>query len=180
MTAPPALLANAEVRLRRSMPADAEALYDATSDEAVTRFMVWPRHADLTVTQAFFDGCAERWEQGVEYHWIIETPAEHQAAGCMGLRLRGHEADFGYFLRPGYWGRGLATAASALVIDWLKRQPQVFRIWATTDTDNSRSLRTLERGGLKREGTLRMATLRPNISRLPRDTALFGLCRADF
>jgi RimJ/RimL family protein N-acetyltransferase len=39
---------------------------------------------------------------------------------------------------------------------------------------------TLERLGMRREGTRRMATVHPIISDIPRDTAVFGVSRTDF
>jgi RimJ/RimL family protein N-acetyltransferase len=142
--------------------------------------MEWSRHTELSTTESFFSGCVERWESGTEFHWIIETSDHYDTAGCIALRIRGHAADFGYFLLPEFWGRGLASAAATLVITWLKQQPGIFRIWATTDSENLRSMTTLERLGMRREGTLRMAAVRPNISDIPRDTAVFGVSRTDF
>jgi RimJ/RimL family protein N-acetyltransferase len=60
---------------------------------------------------------------------------------------------------------------------WLQRQPGVLRIWATTDVDNQRSAAVLMRLGMLREGLLRMATVRPQLGPVPRDTLVFGWCR---
>lgn len=180
MNHPPAVLANDLVRLRRSTAADARSVFDATSSDAVTHFMEWSRHTDVSETEAFFSGCTARWGSGEEFHWVIEPANERTIAGCIALRVRGSTADFGYFLVPVFWGKGLALAAVSLIVGWAKRQPNIFRICATTDAENARSIATLGRSGLAHEDTLRMATIRPNISTTPRDTAVFGLCRDDF
>jgi hypothetical protein len=73
----------------------------------------------------------------------------------------------------------LAHEAGTLVVNWLKAQPEVLRIWATTDVENIRSHQVLERLGLQREGVLRMATFRPNVGGAPRDTAVYAWCRSD-
>ena len=57
---------------------------------------------------------------------------------------------------------------------WLRRQPTVLRIWATTDADNTRSAAVLGKVGLQLEGVMRKATLRPNIGGGPRDTLLYA------
>ncbi|WP_374510258.1 GNAT family N-acetyltransferase [Niveibacterium sp.] len=180
MNHPPAILTNDLVRLRRSTAADARSVFDATSDTAVTHYMEWSRHTDVSETEAFFAGCAARWDSGEEFHWVIEPANERTIAGCIAVRVRGSTAEFGYFLHPSCWGKGLASAATRLVIEWAKQQPDIFRICATTDAENARSIATLLRSGLPHEGTLTMAKIRPNISTTPRDTAVFGLCRDDF
>jgi len=180
MIYPPEQFVEGFVRLRRSTLADAHSVFEATSSEGVTRFMDWPRHTERSATEAFFAGCAERWQAGTEFHWVIERTDVASTAGCIALRVCGHAADFGYFLLPQFWGQGIAYTAAHQVLAWLKQQPGIFRVSATADSENTRSLATLGRLGMVQEGTLRMATVRPNISTVPRDTVVFGLCRGDF
>lgn len=173
---PPSVIQGDRVRLRRSTPADAEAVFACASDAEVMRYMEWPAHKECSQAKAFLEGCAQRWEEGVEYHWMIEPAKSGMPHGCIACRVRGHAADFGYFLRRSSWGRGIAGEAASLVVNWLKEQPGVLRIWASADAENCRSIALLERLGLRREGILRMATYRPNIGGLPRDTVVLGLC----
>jgi len=174
----PEAIVGAQLRLRRSTPADAQAVFDAAGDAEVMRYMDWPAHRSVADARVYLDGCAGRWASGAEYHWIIEGRAGGPLLGCMACRVKGHAADFGYFLARSAWGRGVATEAGALLIGWLERQPSILRIWATTDVDNLRSTKVLEKLGLQREGVLRMATWRPNIGGLPRDTAVYARCKA--
>jgi [ribosomal protein S5]-alanine N-acetyltransferase len=78
-----------------------------------------------------------------------------------------------------HWGRGFAAEAVALLMGWLQVQPDIIRIWATTDVDNARSMAVLVRIGLQREGVLRMVTYRPNIGGPPRDTVVFSWCKGE-
>jgi ribosomal-protein-alanine N-acetyltransferase len=174
----PEAIVGPRLRLRRSIPADAQAVFEAAADAEVMRYMDWPAHRSVADAQAYLDGVADRWASGAEYHWIIEPRAGGALLGCMACRVKGHAADFGYFLDRSAWGRGVATEAGSLLVGWLERQPSVLRIWATTDVDNLRSARVLEKLGLQREGVLRMATWRPNIGGLPRDTAIYARCKA--
>jgi ribosomal-protein-alanine N-acetyltransferase len=174
MPHPPSLIQGKRVRLRRSVPSDAEAVFAVAADAEVMRFMDWRAHRDIHETQVFFSGVSERWESGAEYHWIIEEALTARFVGCIACRIKGHAADFGYFLARPAWGDGFATEAASLVVDLLKAQPKVLRIWATTDFENARSAKLLEGLGLEREGLLRMATYRPNIGGLPRDTKVYA------
>lgn len=170
----PVLIEGVRLRLRQSTPADALATFEIARDPEVMRYMEWPAPQRLADTQDFFDGCAARWRSGAEYHWMIELKAESSAIGCIGCRIKGHTADFGYFLARAQWGQGYATEAAGLLVGWLQRQSSIVRIGATTDADNSASAAVLHKLGLLREGLMRRATVRPNIGPTPRDTALFA------
>ena len=179
MLQPPVLIEGVRVRLRRSTPADAAVTFAMASDPQVMRYMEWPAPRQLADTQAYLDGCAARWQQGSEYHWMIELKPAALAIGCIGCRVQGHAADFGYFLGRGHWRRGYATEAASLLVGWLRRQAAIVRIWATTDAQNAASAAVLRKLGLASEGVMRKATQRPNIGGAPRDTALFASVKPD-
>lgn len=202
MTPPPArpsvpvLIEGVRLRLRRSTPADAAATFAIVSDPDVMRHLDWPAPRQADETQAYFDGCAARWQAGVEHHWMIELkqPVPPQGAqegrgqrqpviGSIACRIQGHAADFGYFLARAHWGRGHATEAAGLLVGWLQRQSRIVRIWATTDVRNAASAAVLRKAGLQLEGVMRKATLRPNegpgLADRPRDTALYAWVKPD-
>ena len=187
----PVLIEGVRLRLRRSTPADAASTFAIACDPEVMRYLEWPAPQRLADTQEFFDGCAARWQSGAEYHWMIELKAGGLALGCIGCRIKGHAADFGYFLDRKHWGQGYATEAARLLVGWLQRQGSIVRISATTDADNQASASVLRKLGLQQEGVLRKATVRPNfgpninlkngpkLSTAPRDTALFASVQSD-
>lgn len=178
MLQPPELIVGAQLRLRRSTPADSAGVFHAAADAEVMRYMDWPAHRAESEARAYLDGCAGRWASGAEYHWVIEGRAGGgPVLGCIACRVKGHAADFGYFLARDAWGRGVASEAAALLLGWLDRQSAILRIWATTDADNHRSARLLERLGLQHEGVLRMATIRPQLGSWPRDTVVYARCK---
>jgi ribosomal-protein-alanine N-acetyltransferase len=179
MNTAPALIEGARVRLRQSASADSQAVFLAAADPDVMRFLDWPAHKTENDALSYLQGCAARWAMGTEYHWIIEDTASGSLLGCIACRVNGHAADFGYFLARSAWGKGIATEAAGLLLSWLKRQPEILRIWAMADFENTRSISVLQRVGLQREGVLRMATYRPNIGGPPRDTAIYAYCRSD-
>lgn len=181
---PPERLAGAGVVLRRSVPADAPALFAAAHDAQVMRYMDWPAQMAQGEAWAFLDAAGPRWREGSEFHWMIEPVLEPGAdaspLGCMACRPKGTAVDLGFFLQRAAWGHGHATAALSLLVGWLKTRPRVWRIAASVDVDNVRAAAVLERAGLRREGLLKAATPRPNIGPEPRDTLVYGLGRGDF
>lgn len=171
----PHLLEGVRLRLRRSTPEDASATFRLAADPDVMRYLDWPAHRTEADARAFLRGCAERWRTGAEYHWMIEEIASGTPVGCIGVRLEDGVADFGYFLGRTFWGRGYASEACGLLLAWLRGRPRVRRIQATTDFENERSARLLEKLGLRLESVRPAATVRPNLGGPPRDTFVFVL-----
>lgn len=179
MNTPPEQIDGVRVRLRRATPEDAPALFLAAANPMVMKYMEWAAQTSDTQARQHLEGAAQRWNEGAEFQWIIEDQASGALAGTISIRPKGHSADIGYFLAQAHWRKGFALEAGQIVVAWLKAQPEIFRIWATADAENTRSHKVLERLGLKREGTLRMASCRPNIGGDPRDTALYAWCKRD-
>jgi [ribosomal protein S5]-alanine N-acetyltransferase len=177
---PPDRLAGGGVVLRRSVPADAPALFAAAHDPLVMRYMDWPAQIAQGEAWAFLDAAGQRWRDGSEFHWMVEREGDAGAVGCMACRPKAATVELGFFLQHAAWGHGHATAAVVLLVGWLKARSRVWRIAASVDADNARAAAVLERAGLRREGLLRAATVRPNIGPQPRDTWVYGLGRGDF
>jgi RimJ/RimL family protein N-acetyltransferase len=168
------MIAATRVVLRRAAPSDAHELYALARDPEVMRFMDWPMPADPLETMRHLEDAVADWDRGTEHQWVILTRLGGECVGTIACRPSDHAVDFGYFLGRRHWGQGLAAEAAAAMLAWIETQPQIIRIWASADVGNVRSRGLLERLGLQLEGVLRMATFRPNIGGLPRDTAIYG------
>lgn len=171
---PPENIPARSVLLRRAQPTDAQCLYLAANNTDVMRFMDWPMPTDPKDTESHLRNSSADWDAGSEYQWVILDRNSAECVGTISCRPRGHSADFGYFLGRNHWGRGLATDAAWAILAWLDTQSEIIRVWASVDVENVRSRRLLERLGLHLEGVLHMATVRPNIGGLPRDTAIYA------
>jgi [ribosomal protein S5]-alanine N-acetyltransferase len=68
------------------------------------------------------------------------------------LRSDTDQAEFGWYLSSGRWGRGYATEATALLLRLGFEELGRTRMYATTDPDNLASLRVLQKSGLTSEG----------------------------
>ena len=173
----PEMLTTERLTLRRPALTDAADVYAYAHDPEVTRYLVWPTHAEMGESIAFLEACGPRWEAGDEYCWAITITPEARVVGSIGCRVREYTADFGYVLHRTYWGCGYATEAAQAVVTWLRTLPGIYRIWATCDAENLASVRVLEKTGLSCEGRLRRSTVRPNLSPTPRDTLVFAWVR---
>jgi RimJ/RimL family protein N-acetyltransferase len=165
------------VFLRRPQLADAPALFECGSDPEVARYMDWPRATAIGPGIERLRGAEERWAAG-SYYWVIALPAEdHAVIGAISCSVEDHAAEFGFFLHPRHWGRGYASEAARAVVEWALSLPAIRRVWATCDAENLASVRVLEKAGLTREGLLRRAIVRPNLSPEPRDAFLYARVR---
>jgi ribosomal-protein-alanine N-acetyltransferase len=59
---------------------------------------------------------------------------------------------FGWYLRSDRWGRGYATEATRLLLDFSFSELHRATMWATADPNNLASLRVLQKSGLTRQG----------------------------
>jgi ribosomal-protein-alanine N-acetyltransferase len=160
------------------MMTDAQEIFDSwAQDPEVTRYLTWRPHGAVQDTQAFLSTAVEGWRSGESFVWIVADAETGALCGSLAARPRGHRVNLGYALAREYWGRGLMVEALRPVIDWFLAQPEVFRVWATCDVENTRSTRVLEKLGFKLEGTLRSWIRHPGVSSRPRDALCFSKVR---
>jgi len=86
------------------------------------------------------------------YNLVVEDAKGF--SGWAGIdRIQGTDSgQFGWYLRSDGWGRGYATEATRLLLDFGFSVLHRATMWATADPDNLASLRVLEKSGLTRQG----------------------------
>jgi RimJ/RimL family protein N-acetyltransferase len=98
-------------------------------------------------------------------------------SAALGIDSRAHRrAELGYILRRDRWGRGYATEAAGLLVDFAFDRLGMNRVWAVCDPENPGSTRVLEKCGLMCEGRLRQDLL---VHGLWRDSLLYSVIAAD-
>ena len=65
--------------------------------------------------------------------------------------------ELGYFIGENYWGKGIATAAVALMLEAIKKNKEIVRIEAKIFGGNGASARVLEKNNFVLEGTRKNA-----------------------
>jgi RimJ/RimL family protein N-acetyltransferase len=167
---PPATIETARLRLRAPVMEDADAIFTTYAQDAeATRYVSFRPHRSVADAREYLRRCADGWEGGGPFTWIIALREDGRLAGAIDIRPDGHRVELGYILGRAYWGRGFMTEVVSAVAHWVLAQPEVHRVWAVCDIDNRASARVLEKVGMKREGQLRRWTVHPNVSATPRD-----------
>ena len=125
---PNELIEHAPVTLRRFRADDLDALFQAVT-ESLGHLRPWaPWAADYSraSAQEYLAGSIKGWDQGTEYNYAILTAipggsalADRALAGCIGLMTRCGPGglEIGYWVHHAYTGRGLATAATAMLVE---------------------------------------------------------------
>ena len=102
-----------------------------------------------------------QWRDDEAYVFAIMEKASGQFAGCMGIHPQPahHRAEVGYWIGAPYWGRGLATAALRLIIQFGFDELGLNRIAAGHFPQNLASGRVMQKANMRYEGRLRGALL---------------------
>ena len=163
------------VRLRGPRIEDADALFALFSDPAVMRYWSRPPMTTLGEAQGLIGEMLDSFEQRSLFNWMITTRDDDDVIGtCTLFRIdpRHRHAEIGYALRSDRWGRGIASDAVALVLDWAFRRLDLQRVEADIDPGNDGSRRLLSRLGFASEGVLRQRFF---VGDVVTDSELFGL-----
>ena len=160
--------------LRMPVVDDAGTLFQRVArDPQVTKYLLWTPHPDVPTTQRVI---AER--MNVDPHlrtWVMVLQHSDEIVGMLscGRPLR-HTAEIGYCVGRRWWGKGLMSEALAMLMSTLSADPDMYRVWATCQVDNERSVRLLERAGFAFEGRMARHGLYPNLSGEPCDSLLYA------
>jgi ribosomal-protein-serine acetyltransferase len=137
-TEPDEVIERGAVTLRRYRPDDLEAVFSAVT-ESLDHLRPWmPWAADYTRQSAaeFLAKSARDWAAGAEYNYAIITGGA-LAGGCGLMASIGPGGlEIGYWVHRAYTRRGLATAASAALVEQAFLLPRVDRVEIVTDELN--------------------------------------------
>ena len=145
--------------LREPKHADAHAIADMFGDFDIARMTgsipaIYHPHAANGWISCSLGGFARQ----RRIDWMILENDTRRVVGTIGLfkRRGGSHWEIGYSLRRSTWGRGYATEAAQIVMDWARDTLGVDTIVAGHFEDNPASGRVLEKLGFVRYGDAEM------------------------
>lgn len=148
------VLAGQRVRLRGPGAADADGVFALFSDPAVMRYWTSVPMQVRAQAERKVEEMRMEFTHRDRIHWLVtERRGDAVIGSCSLFRFdaRRRLAEIGYALRSDHWGRGLATEAVSLVLDWGFRALALRRVEADIDARNDASRRLLARLGFQRE-----------------------------
>lgn len=150
--------------IRRPRSSDAEAIYNYSSDNEVTRFLSWPRHLSLDATQRFLEVSESEWADWPAGPYVVESLEDGSVLGGTGFAFETpYRAATGYVFAKDSWGQGFATEALGAMVD-IAGEVGVHRLYALCHTEHRESRRVLEKCGFNCEGVLHRHSEFPNLS----------------
>ena len=122
--------------------------------------------------------CQERWRLDEAYTFAIIQKLGEDFVGTIGIHIdpSHNSAYVGYWIGKPFWGRGLATAALRLIIQFGFGRLQLNRIEAGHFPDNPASGRVMQKANMRYEGVRRQSAL--HHARY-KDVVYYALLRAD-
>lgn len=146
--------------LRPFILEDAESMFNNwAQDEEVTKFLTWPVHADVSVTEQVLDSWIKQYDDLAYYQWAIVLKEISVPIGSISvvnqIDERIQAAEIGYCIGKKWWHTHITSEALKLVMDYLFDQVCVNKIIAKHDTNNPCSGLVMKKCGMVYEGTTR-------------------------
>lgn len=139
--------------LRKLRREDVRDYYDRLgSSEAVTRYMLWEPHREMSESAASIEKALRRYEQGACYRWGITLKTDDRLIGVIELLKFDEDRNscsFAYMLSEKFWGRGYGTEALRAGIDFAFEDLKVSKVEADHFAENEASGAVMRRCGMK-------------------------------
>jgi ribosomal-protein-alanine N-acetyltransferase len=155
------ILETSRLILRRAIREDADPMFrNWASDPEVTKFLTWPPHANIGVTQTVLESWLAEYEKADYYQWMIVLKEIGEPIGSISVVRQNEsigEMEIGYCIGKKWWHQGVVSEALAAVIEHLFTQVRVNRIVARHDPRNIHSGHVMQKCGMRYEGTAHCA-----------------------
>lgn len=141
---------------------DFEPVAEFYANEPLARFVGGP--CDHETAWRKIAMLAGHWHLRGHGYWAVEEKASGDFCGAVGL-WKSHawpELELGYWLIPAKFGRGYATEAGAVAIDFARNQLGAATLVSYIEPDNAASMKVAQRLGATREGTINLASFGPH------------------
>jgi RimJ/RimL family protein N-acetyltransferase len=148
-------LATERLRLRPWCEEDLAPFCAMSADPVVMEFL--SPLAGPCACRVWAERLKAHWREHGFGRWVVELPGEADFIGVVGLACVPYQAHFtpavevAWRLARAYWGRGYATEAARMALDYGFQIVDLLEIVAVTVPANLRSRRVMERLGMSRD-----------------------------
>ena len=143
--------------LRKAVKEEAEPMFrNWASDPQVTKFLTWPTHSSISVSQTVIESWISEYEKDNCYQWMIQLKELGEPIGSISVVRQNDriaEAEIGYCIGSRWWHQGIVSEALSAVIEYLFTEVGINRISARHDPNNPHSGGVMRKCGMKYEGT---------------------------
>lgn len=162
--------------LERLRYEDAEEIfYSYASKPETTKYLAFPTHQSVTDARNFVRYAKTAWDKGTECVFGIRLKDSYRFIGSIGAVNENGKVNFGYAISPTQWGSGYTTEACRALLQLLREQKDIHRIWTFVDAENRASSKVLLKCGLVEEARLKNWFRFINQDNKPKDCILYLL-----
>ena len=153
--------------LRDLAESDSSALFQNYSDEDIAKNFLDAPLTDMEQAIRFIEAFRAEFRQGEAITWAVSLKGTNEFIGTCSYMIEANScAEIGYDLSKAHWGKGLMTEALRAIVKYGFDELGLQRIDADTLSENSRSVKLLERLGFRledvREGSHFFSLPNPN------------------
>ncbi len=168
--------------LRKFKLSDAGAMFrNWASDDEVTRFLMWPSHKDVSVSENILKEWISKYDDKKFYQWAITLkPNVGEPIGgisVVDMDDRLQMVHIGYCIGRKWWHQGITSEALAELIRFFFDEVGVNRVESRHDPNNPNSGKVMQKCGLKYEGTIKQGDWN---NQGICDYSIYGLVREDY
>ena len=144
------------IRMRPLERSDASHILALASAAEIAENTFVPHPYPPEAAMEFVNKTRERWRYDEGFTFAIIDKGANEFVGAMGIHPKQHHtAEVGYWIGKPFWGRGLATAALRLIIQFGFEQLELNRIQAGHFRQNTASGRVMQKANMRYEGVQR-------------------------
>ena len=146
--------------LRKARMEDADTMFQNwANDPEVTKYLTWPPHGSVQVTEKIIKSWIEGYQQNDYYQWMIVLKEINEPIGSIMASTvgRAQSAHIGYCIGKQWWRKGIMSETLKAVMDYLFDEVGYHRVEAMHDPNNPHSGNVMRKCGMRYEGTLRKA-----------------------
>ncbi len=135
---PDEMIERGPVTLRRWRPDDTDALFEAVT-ESLDHLGPWAADYTRASAEEYLAGSVKHWNEGTEYNYAITTAGALAGSISLMTRIGPRGLEIGYWVHRAHARQGLATAASAALVEQAFRLPGVDPVEIVHDELNAAS-----------------------------------------
>ena len=149
--------------LRRFNIEDARYMFENwASDDEVTKYLKWPTHPDISVSESVINSWIPLYEKSDYYHWVIVLKELGEPIGSTATVEQRDDINMvhiGYCIGRNWWNKGYVSEVLAELIRFFFEEVGVNIVQSRHDPRNLNSGKAMLKCGLKYEGLLRQSDL---------------------
>ena len=151
------------ISIRKLRKDDVHTVHEYSSDFDNTYFMLNNPFSSLDETEAFVERCIEAYEMNPIPYLSMAVLLDNTHIGEVFASVSGEEADIGWIINKNYWGKGYATEAAKLLIEYLESNLGIRKIAAYCDARNFASQKVMEHLGMRCSGSNGIRNYKKNV-----------------